>query len=365
MDKKKETNSLTNYPNGVYSEGRKPYLPDSPLNQACQGLSFSLYFVTGTLFFYFNGILYFCKTYKFAMWIIPAFISASLLGLYDVFKKVSLSGNAVLPVLFLNVLFCCLLLSPIVILSCFFPDTIRHTAFFLPSIPGSAHALLLLKAVIVLSSWTFAYFAIKHLPLTIASPIKATQPILTLAGAVCFWGERLNVWQWSGILLALVSLYLLSWSGKKEGIRFSRNKWILFMVLAIVSGALSGLYDKFLMTRIDRMNVQIWFNFYQLFLMGGIVLILWYPQRKHTTPFRWKWTIPFISLFLVLADFAYFYALSHAGAMISVISLVRRSGVIVTFIAGAVLFREKNLKTKFIDLILVIAGMLLIYKGTE
>lgn len=299
------------------------------------------------------------------MWIIPAFISASLLGLYDVFKKISLSGNAVLPVLFLNIFFCCLLLSPVVILSCFFPDTLRNTAFFLSSIPPSDHALLLLKAVIVLSSWTFAYFAIKHLPLTIASPIKATQPVLTLTGAVCLFGERLNLWQWAGISLAIVSLYLLSWNGKREGIRFSRNKWILFMVLAILSGALSGLYDKFLLTRIDRMNVQIWFNFYQLLLMGGIVLLLWYPGRKHTTPFRWKWSIPFISLFLVLADFAYFYALSRTDAMISVISLVRRSGVIVTFVAGAILFREKNLKAKFIDLVLVITGMLLIYQGTE
>ncbi|MDE5639015.1 MAG: hypothetical protein K2I47_04375 [Odoribacter sp.] len=88
------------------------------------------------------------------------------------------------------------------------------------------------------------------------------------------------------------------------------------------------------------------------------------------------WIIPaFISASLLslydvfkkvsLADFAYFYALSHTGAMISVISLVRRSGVIVSFIAGAVLLKEKNLKTKFIDLILVIAEMLLIYKGTE
>ena len=299
------------------------------------------------------------------MWIIPAFISATLLGLYDVFKKISLSGNAVLPVLFLNVLFCCLFLSPLLILSCFFPDSVRDTAFFLPPAGVSEHALLLLKAVIVLSSWIFAYFAIKHLPLTIASPIKATQPVLTLTGAVCIFGERLNGWQWSGILLAVVSLYLLSWSGRQEGIRFSRDKWIFFMVLAVMSGALSGLYDKFLLTRIDRLNVQVWFNFYQLFLMGGIVLALWYPRRRHTTPFRWKWSIPFISLFLILADFAYFYALSHAGAMISVISLVRRSGVVVTFLAGAILFREKNLKTKFIDLLLVIAGMLLIYKGTE
>lgn len=302
---------------------------------------------------------------KNTMWLIPAFISASLLGLYDVFKKISVSGNAVIPVLFLNIVFCCLFLSPIIFLSCYFPEVVRNTPFFLPPVSPSAHLLLFIKAVIVLASWMFAYFSIKHLPLTIASPIKATQPILTLTGAVCIFGERLTSWQWAGILMAIGSLYLLSWTGKKEGIRFSRNKWIYFMVLAIVTGAISGLYDKFLMTRLDRMNVQIWFNFYQLFLMGGIVLILWYPQRKHTTPFRWKASIPLISLFLVLADFAYFYALSYEDSMISIISLVRRSGVVVTFITGAVFFKEKNLKAKFADLLLIIAGMLLIYIGTE
>lgn len=137
------------------------------------------------------------------------------------------------------------------------------------------------------------------------------------------------------------------------------------MILAILTGSCSGLYDKFLMTRLDRINVQVWFNFYQLFLMGIILLVLWYPHRKHTTPFHWKWSVPLISLFLVLADFAYFYALSYEDSMISVISLVRRSGVVVTFMAGAILFKEKNLKAKFIDLLLVILGMIVIYKGTE
>lgn len=299
------------------------------------------------------------------MWLISAFISASLLGLYDVFKKISLSENAVLPVLFLNIFFCCLLLSPIVVLSLFFPEAVRNTPLYLAPISPSAHGLLWIKAILVLSSWTFAYFSLKHLPLTIASPIKATQPILTLTGAVCIFGERLNAWQWMGILLAICSFYLLSWTGRKEGIRFTRNKWILFMILAILTGSCSGLYDKFLMTRLDRINVQVWFNFYQLFLMGLILLVLWYPHRKHTTPFHWKWSVPLISLFLVLADFAYFYALSYEDSMISVISLVRRSGVVVTFMAGAILFKEKNLKAKFIDLLLVILGMLMIYKGTE
>ena len=227
----------------------------------------------------------------------------------------------------------------------------RNTLLFLPAIGSEGHFLLFLKAVIVLASWIFAYFSLKHLPITIASPIKATQPILTLLGALLVFGERLNIWQWAGVLTAVI--------------RFAHNKWIYFMILAVVTGSVSGLYDKYLMTCLDRMNVQVWYNFYQLAIMGVILFTLWYPGRKKSTPFQWRNTIPFISILLVLADFVYFYALSYEDSMISIISLVRRSGVVVSFIAGAIWFKERNLKAKFIDLLLVLAGMYLIYLGTR
>ena len=299
------------------------------------------------------------------MWLFLAFISAFLLGLYDVIKKISLNNNAVIPILFLNVLFCCLLFLPVIILSFFFPATIQNSIFYLPPVSGSAHIYLFIKATIVLSSWIFAYFSLKHLPITIASPIKATQPILTLLGASILFGERLNGWQWLGITTAILSFYLLSSSGKKEGINFSHNKWIYFMILAVVTGACSGLYDKFLMSRFDRMNVQVWYNFYQLAIMGFTLLILWLPRHQHSTPFQWRNSIPLISIALVLADFAYFYALSYEDSMISIVSLVRRSGVIVSFIAGAIWFKEKNLKAKLMDLLLVLLGMYFIYLGTK
>ena len=154
-------------------------------------------------------------------------------------------------------------------------------------------------------------------------------------------------------------------SGKKEGIDFQHNKWILFIVLAAVTGAVSGLYDKYLMTRLHPMLVQSWYNVYQVFIMCPIILLLWYPQRKTSTPFRWKWTIVGISLFLCAADFAYFYALSYEDSMISIVSMVRRGSVIVSFLFGAMLFHEKNLKSKVIDLILVLIGMFFLYLGSR
>lgn len=298
------------------------------------------------------------------MWLLLAFCSAALLGFYDVFKKKSLANNAVLPVLGLNTFFSSLIFLPFILISAWKPEWLNQTIFFVPQAGWEVHRFILLKSLIVLSSWTFGYFGMKHLPLTIVGPINATRPVMTLMGALLIFGERLNVYQWIGVLLAIISFFLLSRSGKKEGIDFQHNKWIWFIVLAAVFGAISGLYDKYLMKQFNNMVVQSWYNVYQLFLMGGVLMFLWLPRRKTTTPFRWDWCIMLISVFLSAADFVYFYALSMDGSMISIVSMVRRGSVLVSFLFGAMVFREKNLKSKLIDLLLVLIGMIFLYLGS-
>ena len=299
------------------------------------------------------------------MWLLLAFCSAALLGFYDVFKKKSLAGNAVLPVLGLNTLFSSLIFLPFILISHFRPEWLQQTIFFVPDAGWEVHRYILLKSVIVLSSWTFGYFGMKPLPLTIVGPINATRPVMTLVGALLIFGERLNLYQWIGVLLAIVSFFLLSRSGKKEGIDFQHNRWIWFIVLAALLGAVSGLYDKYLMGRFDNMVVQAWYNVYQLFLMGSVLMFLWWPKRKTTTPFHWDWCIILISVFLSAADFVYFYSLSLDGSMISIVSMVRRSSVLVSFFFGAMIFHEKNLKSKVIDLLLVLLGMIFLYIGSS
>ncbi|GAP72088.1 EamA-like transporter family [Candidatus Symbiothrix dinenymphae] len=291
------------------------------------------------------------------MWIYLAFLSALFLGIYEVCKKISLNGNAVIPVLFLNTFFGSLIFLPVVLISRFSPETLQGTLFYIPPASWQVHGLIFIKSLIVLVSWIFNFFATKHLPLTLSGPIKATQPVVVLMGALLIFGERLNVYQWLGVLLAISSFYLLSHTGKKEGINFSHDKWILFLVVAVIFGAASALYDKYLMRNLDAMTVQSWFNFYQCLMMVPIMLLLWFPSRRKTTPFHWSWYIPLISLFLAIGDFFYFNALTDPDSMISIVSMIRRSNVIVIFIAGAWLYKEKNLKSKALELVLVLIGM--------
>ncbi|MBO6097473.1 MAG: DMT family transporter [Bacteroidales bacterium] len=289
------------------------------------------------------------------MWWALAFLSAALLGGYDSAKKVSLKDNAVFPVLFLNTLLSAIIFSPFLIRSGF----------------GDWHAQLYIfaKSALVLSSWIAGYFAMKHLPLTLVGPVNATRPVLVLLGAMLLFGERLNLLQSVGVGLAILAYFLMRRTGKAEGIDFRHNKWIACLILAVLLGSASGLYDKYLMSPeylgLNREQVLGWYSLYQALIMGVLLLTVWFPRRKVTTPFTWHWSIPLISLFLCGADYAYMQALSQPDALISVVSMIRRGSVLVSFAIGAWVLREKNLRAKSLDLALMLLSMVFLYLGSK
>lgn len=295
------------------------------------------------------------------VWLLLSFLSAFLLGFYDVSKKIALRDNAVVPVLFLNTTLCAAL-SAIV---CFATDpsalwlSVQHNFF--------PWVLVAAKSVLVLSSWLCGYFALKHLPITIVGPINATRPVMVLMGAVLIYGESLNTWQWAGVMMAIVAFFLLKRTSQQEGIRWKNNKWVLLLILAAILGAASGLYDKYLLSphgaHLNRLFVQTWFNTGQALLMALIALLLWMPRRKEN-PFHWHPAIVGVSILLTAADMVYFYALSHPDALICIVSMVRRSSVLVSFAYGAFILREENLKAKAADLLLLLISLLCLAIGS-
>lgn len=295
------------------------------------------------------------------IWLLFAFLSAALLGCYDAFKKHSLSGNDILTVLFLNTVFCSIIFLPM--------------AWYAPFGGWEVQRYVLLKSFIVLSSWICGYYAMANLPLTLVGPLNASRPVLVLMGALLFYGERLNMYQWIGVSIAIISFFMLKKSGSKEGIDFRSNGYVLCLVIAVLLGALSGLYDKYLMAPVEeggmglnRLTVQAYFNFYQMFIMGVVLIVTRYREKggaAQAPRFQWRWTIPLISIFICMADMAYFYSLSLDGAMISVVSMVRRSSVVVSFLIGAFVLHERNVKSKAWDLLLVLLGMFFLYLGAR
>lgn len=299
------------------------------------------------------------------MWVALAVVSSVFLGVYDVFKKLSLKDNAVLPALFFASLTGAVMFAPLIILSQLLPELASGKTWHIPPVDSLAHMLFFIKAVIVSSSWIFAYFAIKHLPITIATPIRASAPLWVLIGAIVLFGERLRPLQWVGLIVTFGFYYLFATAGKKEGIIFQRNKWIYFMIIATLIAAGSSLYDKYLTARYDRLALQAWFSVYLVVALAPVLAFFWYPNRKKYTPFQWKYSIPLIGVTLILADFVYFYALSIPGSLVAIISILRRASVLTSFVLGSLVFREeKNKILKGAILIGIVAGILLIMLGS-
>jgi drug/metabolite transporter (DMT)-like permease len=214
----------------------------------------------------------------------------------------------------------------------------------------------------VSASWVLAYFAMKHLPISIVSPIRASGPFWTIVGAVILFQESPNALQWVGMALVFAGYFAFSLLGREEGIHFHRSKWILFIFLATLIGTCSTLYDKWLIQRLGYppVQVQVWFTIYLTLIFSTCFGLLWWPQRRRSTPFVWRWSIPLIGILLYIADFAYFFAVAHPDSLIIILSILRRCSVVVSFLLGAFLFREVNKRRKAWVLLCILLGVVLI-----
>lgn len=298
------------------------------------------------------------------MWITLAVFSSVMLGLYDVAKKKSVEGNAVLPVLAVATSISALIFLPVILSSEFSLGWFQPgQMFYVEPIGWEQHLLIFVKAAIVAATWLFGYLAVKYLPLTIVSPIYSLRPVLVLLGSILIFGERLNLYQWIGVVVAFVGFFLMNRSGHKEGMKFRGNKGVFYLLMAVFLGCASAFCDKILMRGIQPASVQSWCNLYIALLYWVMILFVWRPQRKQQ-PFEWRWSIVLISIFLSIADFAYFNSLAQEDALLAVVSLIRRGSVIVSFTLGAIVFKEKNIRSKALALCVILVGLYFLLHGS-
>ena len=307
------------------------------------------------------------------MWIILSFVSALCLGCYDISKKIALRENRVIDVLTLSVCISTVLLSVPWCLSRLCPETMTATPFYVPQLDLAAHGLVVVKSMIVLSSWVFAYISLKHLPLSVVSPMQATRPMWTLVGALLLFGERLNGWQWLGVSLAIGTVFVFSFKNKSR-LKEVKNKvdgrYYVALALAILIGACSGLYDKYLMRSYDHNAVQVYYTFYQAVMMLVVWFIVRALQAKKEQA-KWGleikgawWVIGLISVFLIISDNVYMLALRDPDSLIAVVSTIRRGGAVIGFAYGLLFLKEEDPWKKVACMVGILAGLICLAIGS-
>ncbi len=296
-------------------------------------------------------------------WAVASLVSAFFLGCYDLCTKHAVRDNAVLPVLFFANLCSATVWLGLMGLHAAAPAMLPDVLTVAP-LTAAQHALIAAKSTLVAMSWICGYFAVKHLPVSIASPIRATGPVWTLVGALLVLGERPSWVEILGIVTTLGSFVLLSFAGAREGIHFHRDKWIGWLLAGTLLGACSGLYDKFLMSRTGfaASTVQAWFSIYlALFFLPLAVgwKLRWWVRHE----FHWRWSVLGVSAGLLIADFVYFSALRDPEALISLVSSLRRGSTLVAFAGGLLFFGEVNGRQKLPAVLGVLAGIVLTLLG--
>ena len=299
------------------------------------------------------------------MWIWLALISAVMLGFYDVAKKYSLKRNGIYFVILAATAFSTLFLCP-----------------FLSAGPAAYHLKIAVKALIVTVTWLSGMEALRLLPITTVSTFKASRPMFVVLFSIIIFGERLNVWHWLGVAAVAVALWLLGAASGKEGFRFGSGRGFWALVISMATGVASALWDKYIIKSFVfdgplspvyaalpaelqvPLFLQAWTNLYITAILAVIVAVKAIREGNAREHFRWDWALLAIAVLVTLSDAVYFLAISQEGSLLSVIALVRRFSIVVTFVVGAIIFREGKIKGKSVALAFMIAGILLLMFGS-
>ena len=304
------------------------------------------------------------------MWVLLAVFSAILLGTYDVAKKQALRKNGTFAVLLVATALSTLFVSP-----------------FLRIGPAEDHLKLALKAVLVTASWVSGMEGLKRLPLTTVSTIKGSRPVFVVLFSIILFGERLNWMQWLGIAIVLGALYMLGFTSRRDASAQVRKTGFIWMGISVLTGVASALYDKYIMKGMEPMFVQSWTNLFITVILALCVLVKRLvvsgragrassdrlrPRSResegdlpaHPDRFVWDWTLVLVAVLITGADALYFFALKQPDALLSIISVVRRASVLVTFVLGAIIFHEGNIRAKGLNMLLMAAGVVLLLIGS-
>ena len=296
------------------------------------------------------------------MWMYLGLLSALFLGLHSLCKKHAVNNNEVYPVLLGTLISGFLVFLPFYVGSYYYPDYLKELGFYIADISWENHGFIFIKSMIMAASWVLAYQALKHLPITIVTPIRSAGPFFTFIGAIFIYNEQPSFFQWIGFFLIIFSVFLYSKIGKKEGIVFKKNKWIYAIIGATFLGACSGLYDKFLIQSLTLtpQTLQFWFCWYTIIILLFILSITFFPNKEKRKNFKFRWSIIAVGVLLQTADYFYFKALQDPDALIMLLSAIKRSQLIIAVVIGGLIFKEKNKRKKLIPLAGILIGVGLI-----
>lgn len=278
------------------------------------------------------------------MWMLLVLLYGVLKGCREIVKKKSLEKNTVMEVLFLYTLLSFLMLIP-----------------DMPKVDRLPVTLLLpvaLKSFVIFVAWICSFKAISHLPISYYGILDLSRVLFATLLGVIVLEEHLGTFQVIGLLLVCSGLLLLKC--RKKGTGQEEKVSALYVVMALLScmlNAVSGLMDKLLMRQMNSASLQFYYMFFLVLFYAVYILISRTKIRfKSVWSNYWIWLL---SLMFVVADRALFIANGMEQSRVTVMTLIKQSGCVVTILAGKFIFREKNIGYKLFCAAVIVCGIVI------
>lgn len=284
------------------------------------------------------------------LWIFLVLLYGILKGAREILKKKALEKNSTIEVLFMYTL-----LSFLIVL----PDAGNAAGMEL-----RFYFYIAAKSFVIFLAWMCSFKAIRKMPISLYGVLDLSRVMFATLLGVIVLHEVLSGYQVVGLLFVSAGLLLLKYRPRRgqraETEQTSQGVGFVYVVMAFAScmlNALSGLLDKILMRDISSAQLQFWYMlFLVLFYLLYILLTRTPVDLKSAVRNRWVWML---SILFVIADRALFIANGMPGSRITVMTLLKQAGCVVTILAGKYLFREKDTAHKMVCALIIIAGIVI------
>ena len=289
------------------------------------------------------------------LWIPLVLLYGILKGVREILKKKALEKNSTIEVLFMYTL-----LSFLIVL----PDAGNAMG-----LPPKFYFYIAAKSFVIFLAWMFSFKAIKKMPISLYGVLDLSRVMFATLLGVIVLHEVLSGYQIVGLLFVSTGLLLLKFKPRNRGEETGRTSQsarkdpqvsVLYVVMAFAScvlNALSGLLDKILMREISSAQLQFWYMLFLVLFYLAYILVTRTPVKVGSVVRnQWVWLL---SILFVIADRALFIANGIPGSKITVMTLLKQAGCVVTILAGRYLFKEKGTTHKMVCALIIIVGIVI------
>lgn len=296
------------------------------------------------------------------VWILLVLLYGLLKGSREISKKKAMDKNSVMEVLFTYTLISFILVIP----------QVKNAG----GMELRFYFYIALKSFFIFIAWICGFKSLKRLPVSVYGILDLSRVLFATFLGIIVLGEKLNYWQIAGLIIVCAGLLLLRFKPlllrrlfnvQEDSLiagnpydHYGKNTYaaVIYISMALIScilNAVSGLMDKILMKDLNSSQLQFW---YMLFLVIYYSLYILIKREKISFSILkngWMWGM---AVMFVIGDKALFIANGMEGSRITIMTIVKQFGCIITILGGKIFFNEKNTSYWLFCALVIIMGIL-------